>query len=69
MVLGCSFVQGWALSDEETFAWKLQERFVRARVLNFGTAGYGTTQSLLALERYLEEPGARMAPRRPRDRS
>jgi hypothetical protein len=55
VVLGCSFVQGWALSDEETFAWKLQERFARARVLNFGTAGYGTTQSLLALERYLEE--------------
>jgi hypothetical protein len=55
VVLGCSFVQGWALSDEETFAWKLQERFARARVLNFGTAGYGTTQSLLAFERYLEE--------------
>jgi hypothetical protein len=55
VVLGCSFVQGWALSDEETFAWKLQERFARTRVLNFGTAGYGTTQSLLALERYLEE--------------
>ena len=30
VVLGCSFVQGWALSDEETFAWKLQERFARA---------------------------------------
>jgi hypothetical protein len=55
VVLGCSFVQGWALSDEETFAWKLQERFTRARVHNFGTAGYGTTQSLLALERYIEE--------------
>ena len=55
VVLGCSFVQGWALSDEETFAWKLQERFARAQVLNFGTAGYGTTQSLLALERYLAE--------------
>ena len=29
VVLGCSFVEGWALSDEETFAWKLQERFAR----------------------------------------
>jgi hypothetical protein len=55
VVLGCSFVEGWALSDEETFAWRLQERFARARVLNLGTAGYGTTQSLLALKRYLEE--------------
>jgi hypothetical protein len=56
VVLGCSFVQGWALSDEHTFAWKLQERFPKARVLNFGTAGYGTTQSLLALQGYLDAP-------------
>jgi hypothetical protein len=55
VVLGCSFVQGFALSDEDTFAWKLQERFPQARVRNFGTAAYGTVQSLLALERYLEE--------------
>ncbi len=55
VVLGCSFVQGFALSDEDTFAWRLQERFPRARVRNFGTAAYGTTQSLLALERFLDE--------------
>jgi len=53
VVLGCSFVQGWALSDEDTFAWKLQEQFPKARVLNFGTAAYGTTQALLGLRRYL----------------
>ena len=55
VVLGCSFVEGFALSDQDTFAWKLQERFPRARVRNFGTAAYGTTQSLLALRRFLDE--------------
>src|SRR5690606_32677850 len=53
VVLGCSFVQGWALSDEDTFAWKLQERFPRARVFNYGTAGYGATQALVSLRRHL----------------
>ncbi len=53
VVLGCSFVQGWALGDADTFAWKLQERFPRARVFNYGTAGYGTTQALLGLQRHL----------------
>jgi hypothetical protein len=55
MVLGDSFVQGWAVSDEETFAWRLQERFPRVRFLNFGCSGYGATQALLALKRYLAE--------------
>ena len=32
------------------------EHFPKARVLNFGTAGYGTTQSLLALQGYLDAP-------------
>jgi hypothetical protein len=59
LVIGDSFVQGWAVSDQETFAWKLQERFPHAAVRNLGCAGYGTTQSLLALERYLGEDGAK----------
>jgi len=24
IVLGCSYTQGWAVTDEETYAWKLQ---------------------------------------------
>lgn len=51
--VGGSFTQGWAIGDEETFAWKLQERFPNYDVLNFGTGGYGTYQSLLVLEREL----------------
>jgi hypothetical protein len=51
--IGDSLTQGWAISDDETFAWKLQERFPIYKVLNYGTAGYGTYQSLLLLEQKL----------------
>jgi hypothetical protein len=49
--------QGWTLSDDETYAWKLQERFSDLEVSNYGTGGYGTYQSLLLLERLLSNPG------------
>lgn len=52
IVIGCSYTQGWAVTDEETYAWRLQAKFPSYAFLNFGTAGYGTYQSLLALERY-----------------
>jgi hypothetical protein len=51
--LGGSFTEGFAISDHETFAWKLQERFPRMRVRNYGHGGYGTYQSLLLLEQVL----------------
>ena len=53
LLVGDSFTQGWAVSDSETYAWKLQETLPRRLVLNYGTAGYGTYQSLLVLEREL----------------
>ncbi|MCU0782905.1 MAG: hypothetical protein MUF81_02430 [Verrucomicrobia bacterium] len=53
IVSGCSFTQGWAVSDHETYSWKLQEMFPAANFYNCGTAGYGTYQSLLMLERVL----------------
>ena len=52
VVIGCSYTQGWAVTDDETYAWKLQSEFPSHAFLNFGTAGYGTYQSLLSLERY-----------------
>jgi len=51
---GCSFTQGFAISDDETFAYKLQERRPDVEILNFGTAGYGTYQCLLRLRRYFD---------------
>src|SRR5262249_12408647 len=60
LFIGCSFTQGWAISDQETFPWGVQEHFPAARVLNAGTAGYGTYQSLLGLS----EPSPRRSIRR-----
>jgi hypothetical protein len=55
-VVGCSYSQGWGVNDEDTFAWKLQERFPTLRIGNFATAGFGTLQSLLMLERLFASP-------------
>jgi len=49
--LGGSFTEGFAVSDEDTFAWKLQEKFPSIRIGNFGVGGYGTYQSLLLLRK------------------
>jgi hypothetical protein len=53
-LVGDSFMQGWGLSDDETLAWRLQERYPGIRLVNFGTGGYGTWQSLLRLEGALQ---------------
>lgn len=53
VIVGGSFAQGWAISDRETLAWKLQARFPEIEVSNYGTGGYGSYQSLLVLERQL----------------
>jgi hypothetical protein len=49
-VFGCSLTHGWSVDDEETYSWKLQQRFPRLDVVNFGVNGYGTVHSLLQLE-------------------
>ena len=48
--LGGSFTQGWQIDDSNTFAWKIQEALPNFNILNYGTIGYGTYQSLLVLE-------------------
>ncbi len=58
-LFGCSFVEGFSLSNEETFAWDLASRFKgEYAVVNFGTAGYGTYQSLLLMKQKLQEQSA-----------
>jgi hypothetical protein len=56
LLVGCSFTQGWAISDEETFAWHLQRQFPGLRVVNRGVGGYGTYQALMVMERALDAP-------------
>jgi hypothetical protein len=53
IIVGGSCTQGKAISDEETYPWKLQNEFPTLEVLNYGTGAYGTYQSLLVLERIL----------------
>jgi hypothetical protein len=53
VLVGGSFTEGWAVSDDETDAWKLQAALPGIQVLDFGTSAYGTYQSLLMLERQL----------------
>lgn len=55
ILLGCSYTQGWAVSDSETFGWKLQTEFPFFRVGNFGIGGYGTYQSLLLLRKLFNQ--------------
>lgn len=55
-ILGGSTTQGSAISDNQTYPWKLQSQYPSVRVLNYGTAAYGTYQSLLVLERILADP-------------
>ncbi len=60
VLVGCSYTQGYGLPDEQTMAALLNSRFPDITFLNFGTAGYSTYQSLLLLERILND--SRYAP-------
>jgi len=57
--VGGSFTEGFGVSDENTFSWKLQSKFPSIKIGNFGVGGYGTYQSLLLLReiyRHNENP-------------
>lgn len=53
IIVGGSYTLGWGISDDETYSWKLQEKYPSLKVLNYGTDAYSTYQSLLVLEREL----------------
>ncbi len=55
ILVGGSYIQGYAISDQETLAWKLQRQFPDVSVRNLGVPGYGTFQSLLTLEDVLPD--------------
>ncbi len=50
VLLGCSYMQGFGLRDQETFGWQLQEKYPNLNVLNYGTPGYGTCQSFILMK-------------------
>jgi len=51
VVVGGSYSQGWALSDDETYTWKLQQMFPEVKITNHGTGAFGTYQCLMNLKR------------------
>ena len=52
--IGGSITQGWAINDDETFSYLLQKNDLDHKVFNFAVGGYGGYQSLLTLEKVLE---------------
>jgi hypothetical protein len=56
LFFGDSYVQGYGLSNQQTFAWIVQQVHPELAVSNFGTADYGTHQSYLAIAKYVRGP-------------
>jgi hypothetical protein len=56
LFFGDSYVQGYGLSNQQTFAWMVQQNHPELAVSNFGTADYGTYQSYLAIVKYVRGP-------------
>jgi hypothetical protein len=54
-VFGCSFSYGWMISDDDTYAWRLQSAFPQAQVTNFAQPGFGTTHAVVQLMEQIEQ--------------
>ena len=53
VMIGGSYTRGNAITDDQTFSWKLQQTLPELEVLNYGVGGYGTLQSLMKLQQIL----------------
>ena len=53
--LGGSNTFGHGVNDKETFSSLIQEKIKKYNIKNYGTAGYGTYQSLLKLKKILSK--------------
>ena len=53
LFFGDSYVQGYGLANQQTFAWMVQKSHPELVVSNFGTADYGTYQSYLAMAKHV----------------
>lgn len=55
MIIGGSNAQSYGVRDENSFAYKLSERYPRLWIENFGNGGYSTVQALMLAEKAYEE--------------
>jgi hypothetical protein len=53
LLVGCSFIEGYGLSDNDTIAWNLQSLRSDLKVENLGVNGYGTLHVYLTLKEHL----------------
>jgi hypothetical protein len=60
VAVGCSFTQGYGVLDSETYPHLVNSALSGAEVLNYGTGGYGTYQSLMRIRSYF--PSQRSSP-------
>jgi hypothetical protein len=54
--VGCWLTQGWAVPDDQTFAWRIQEHLPSIHVRNYGCGAYSTYQALQTMEHVLAGP-------------
>jgi hypothetical protein len=55
ILIGGSFTQGEGVTDNKTYAYKIQEHYPDTKIYNFGQGGYGGIQSLLLLKEEVKE--------------
>jgi hypothetical protein len=53
-VIGCSITYGQSVNDHETYPWRLQKRFDRYRIKNYGVGAYSLLQIYLRLKATIE---------------
>jgi hypothetical protein len=54
VLIGGSFIHGFAINDDETIASKLNEKVAPINFKNLGVSGYSTYQSLILLKEYIK---------------
>src|SRR5215204_742507 len=59
LVVGCSYTQGYGIADDQTYSHLINESLPSAELLNYGTGGYGSYQSLLRIRSYFKSPHAK----------
>jgi len=56
LVVGCSYTEGEGVPDDQPYPYLVNRALPDFEVLNFGTGGYGTYQSLLRIRSYFRAP-------------
>jgi hypothetical protein len=61
LAIGDSLTLGWAISDQDTFLWRLQHRRPNLEFVNLGALGYSTWQAFLRSQEFIRASRRRPA--------